>query len=135
MQRERSHTVYLGSRVLEVRVPVWQRMAELAQCRGLKAVGSHRGNEWAYEINGPCAAVTRRSRADSVVHQYDCSRRDPASNAGEHLVKRVSPPVLRVRGPAHEPEPVSLCNLFSRRCDEAPRGPPVSHGLSECREA
>jgi hypothetical protein len=77
VQRERSHTVYpfdAGSHGLEVRVPLWQRMAELAQRRWLEVVGSHRGDERANEINSPCAAVTRRSRADSVMHKYDGSR-------------------------------------------------------------
>ncbi len=48
-------------------------MAELAQRRGLETEGSYRRYERAYEIYGPFAAVTRRSRADSVVHQYDGS--------------------------------------------------------------
>ena len=135
MQRERSHTVPPGSRSPEFRVPVWQRMAEIVQLRGLEAVGSHCGDERPYEIDGSCAVLTRRPWADSVVHQYDGFRGDLASNADEHLIRRVSPPVLRVRGPAHEHEPVSMRHLFGRWCDEAPRGPPVPHRLPERREA
>jgi hypothetical protein len=39
---------------------------------------------------------------------------------GEHLLRRPSSPVLRVSGPADELEPVFVCHLFGRQCDEAP---------------
>jgi hypothetical protein len=71
MQRERSHTFAAGFPGLEVRISVGYRMPELAHTRGLQATGSHQGEERSYEVHGRCAALTRRSGADSIVHQYD----------------------------------------------------------------
>ena len=123
MQREPSHIILpFDFPGLEVGVPVGKRMPELIQRRGLQAMGSHQGDEQSYEIHGRCAAVSPRSGAYSVVHQDDGTERDPTTHAGEHLLRRPSSPVLRVSGPADELEPVFVCRLFGRRCDEAPGG-------------
>src|SRR3712207_8707231 len=52
-------------------------------------------------------SLTLAPRADPVVHQYDRPGRDLTSHAGEHLLRRPSPPVLRVSGPARSEEHTS----------------------------
>ena len=114
--------------------PETRRVVEFVQRRGFQAARTGKGDERPYEGDGLCAALTRGPRADPVVHKHDGFVQDLTFYPGEHLLVRTATPVLCVRRPTDYRQRLYPGYLHGHRGYDASRGPPVSHGSSQCKE-